>query len=294
MDATEVADRVHRLAHAHVNCYLVEDDDGVTLVDAGLPSMWDLMTETLRRLGRGPADVRALVLTHGHFDHVGFARRARVELEVPVLVHPADGHLAAHPYSYIPQRNRFLYPFTHPRSLPVLGRMAMAGALTIKGVEDTEELPVGPALDVPGRPVAMFAPGHTGGHCILHLPDRDTVLSGDALVTLDPYTGATDRRSSPRRPRPTPPARWSLSAQSPPPGPRPSCPATGTPGPTESTPRSDTPAPSANTDQSASLHESRETRGEECLAEVRGELTGRAAAASADPERARRPPRRWR
>ncbi|OAV77412.1 MBL fold metallo-hydrolase [Dietzia sp. 111N12-1] len=191
MDATEVADRVHRLAHAHVNCYLVEDDDGVTLVDAGLPSMWDLMTETLRRLGRGPADVRALVLTHGHFDHVGFARRARVELEVPVLVHPADGHLAAHPYSYTPQRNRFLYPFTHPRSLPVLGRMAMAGALTIKGVEGTEELPVGPALDVPGRPVAMFAPGHTGGHCILHLPDRDTVLSGDALVTLDPYTGAT-------------------------------------------------------------------------------------------------------
>ena len=96
--ATEVADRVHRLAHAHVNCYLIDDDDGVTLVDAGLPSMWALMTETLRRLERGPVDVWALVLTHGNFDHVGFARRARVELEVPVPVHPADGHLAAYPY----------------------------------------------------------------------------------------------------------------------------------------------------------------------------------------------------
>lgn len=191
MHATEVADRVHRLAHAHVNCYLIEDDEGVTLVDAGLPSMWGLLTDTLRRLGRGPGDVRALVLTHGHFDHVGFARRARVELGVPVLVHPGDDHLAAHPYSYKPQRNRLLYPLMHPRSLPVLGRMAMAGALNVRGIEDTEELAVGSALEVPGRPTAMFAPGHTGGHCILHLPERDTVISGDALVTLDPYTGST-------------------------------------------------------------------------------------------------------
>lgn len=255
MHATEVADRVHRLAHAHVNCYLIDDDDGVTLVDAGLPSMWDLMTDTLARLGRGPADVRALVLTHGHFDHVGFARRVRTELGVPVLVHPADGHLAAHPYSYTPQRNRFLYPFTHPRSLPVLGRMAMAGALTIKGIEDTGELQVGTELDVPGRPVAMFAPGHTGGHCILHLPDRDTVISG---VRWSPWTrtpAPRGRRSSPRRPRPTPPSQWSRWVRSRIPEPPPSCPDTGNPGPTASTPRSGTPAPSASTDQTAPTHE---------------------------------------
>lgn len=189
MLATEVADRVHLLTHAHVNCYLIVDDDGVTLVDAGLPSMWSLMLDTLRTLGRAPEDVRALLLTHGHFDHVGFARRARVELGVPVLVHPADDHLAAHPYSYRPQRNRFLYPLRHPRSLPVLGRMAVAGALTVEGIEDTGELAAGTTLEVPGRPVAQFTPGHTGGHCILHLPERDVVLSGDALVTLDPYTG---------------------------------------------------------------------------------------------------------
>ncbi|MDV8002742.1 MBL fold metallo-hydrolase [Rhodococcus sp. IEGM 1408] len=191
MQATEVADRVHRLAHAHVNCYLIDSDDGVTLVDAGLPSMWSLMLDTLRKLGRTPEDVRALLLTHGHFDHVGFARRARVELGGPVLVHPADNGLAAHPYSYTPQQNRFLYPLKHPRSLPVLGRMAIAGALTVKGIDETSELSVDTALELPGRPVAMFAPGHTGGHCILHLSDRDTVLSGDALVTLDPYTGVT-------------------------------------------------------------------------------------------------------
>jgi len=34
----------------------------------------------------------------------------------------------------------------------------------------------------------LFSPGHTHGHCALHLPDRDTVIAGDAIVTLDPYT----------------------------------------------------------------------------------------------------------
>ncbi|MDX2355363.1 MBL fold metallo-hydrolase [Dietzia sp. PP-33] len=191
MHATEVADRVHRLAHAHVNCYLIDDDEGVTLVDAGLPSMWGLMLETLGRLNRRPHDIRALVLTHGHFDHVGFARRARTELDVPVLVHPYDVRLAAHPYSYTPQSNRFLYPLAHSRSLPVLGRMAAAGALTVKGIEDAGELSVDADLGLPGDPIAMHAPGHTGGHCIVALPARDAVISGDALVTLDPYTGAT-------------------------------------------------------------------------------------------------------
>jgi glyoxylase-like metal-dependent hydrolase (beta-lactamase superfamily II) len=35
----------------------------------------------------------------------------------------------------------------------------------------------------------VFSPGHTYGHCALHLPDRDVLLAGDAIVTLDPYTG---------------------------------------------------------------------------------------------------------
>ena len=189
MFTPEVADGVHRITHAHVNCYLVEDEDGVTLVDAGLPSMWPMLLAGLEERGRRPDEVRALVLTHAHFDHVGFARRAQQEWELPVFGHPGDARLAAHPYRYRPERNRFLYPFTHPRSLPLLGRMAAAGALTVKGVRGLRPLETGAALPVPGRPVVVHTPGHTDGHCVLDLPDRGTVLSGDALVTLDPYTG---------------------------------------------------------------------------------------------------------
>ncbi|ALU40135.1 Zn-dependent hydrolase [Kocuria flava] len=184
-----VADGVHRLTRAHVNCYLVEDDDGLTLVDAGLPSMWPLLQDALDELGRTPADVKALLLTHAHFDHVGFARRAEDEWDLPVHGHPADARLAAHPYRYRPERNRFLYPLTHPRSLPLLARMAGAGALTVRGVRRLRPLGTGGPVPVPGGPVVVHTPGHTDGHVVLDLPGRSTVLSGDALVTLAPYTG---------------------------------------------------------------------------------------------------------
>ena len=37
-------------------------------------------------------------------------------------------------------------------------------------------------------------PGHTLGHCALHFRERDAVIAGDAIVTLDPYTGRTGPR----------------------------------------------------------------------------------------------------
>lgn len=184
-----VSDGIHRLAHADVNVYLVEDDAGVTLVDTGLPATFRRITAALRELGRTPAEVRAVLLTHAHFDHVGSARRARETWDVPVFAHDGDRFLAAHPYRYQRERNPLWYPVKYPRSLPVLGRMALAGAFFVRGLDDLVSMAAGTRLPVPGGPRVVFTPGHTLGHCALHLPERDVVISGDALVTLDPYTG---------------------------------------------------------------------------------------------------------
>ena len=189
MTARPVAPGIHLVQHANVNCYLIEDTDGLTLVDAGLPAVWRPLGHAVRALGRRPEDIKALVLTHAHFDHVGAARRLVERLGVPVYAHRAEHYLAAHPYSYAHENPRALYPLRHPAALPILGSMVAAGVFAVKGVRATAELTPGETVPVPGRPVVVPSPGHTHGHCALHLPDRDVLISGDALVTLDPYTG---------------------------------------------------------------------------------------------------------
>lgn len=189
-----VAPGVHRLAHAAVNLYLVEEGGAVTVVDAGLPKVWRYLERALQALGRGPKDVRALVLTHAHFDHIGVGRRVHEEWDVPVLGHPLEQHLAEHPYDYAHEDPRLLYPLTHPAGLPILASMAAAGALAVPPVGALRPVAPGDVLDVPGSPVVVFSPGHTFGHCALHLRDRDALLTGDALVTLDPYNARTGPR----------------------------------------------------------------------------------------------------
>jgi glyoxylase-like metal-dependent hydrolase (beta-lactamase superfamily II) len=189
MHTTEVADRVHRIDHAYVNVYLVEDEGRVLLVDTGLPRTWGLIAQALRRIGRRPDDVAAVALTHAHFDHTGTAARAQRRLGVPIWAHPEDFFIAAHPYRYAHENVRALYPLRYPGGLRIIAAIAAAGALRVEGVEGLVPYPGEGPTDLPGRPHVVFTPGHTFGHCALHLPDRGVVLSGDALVTLDPYTG---------------------------------------------------------------------------------------------------------
>jgi glyoxylase-like metal-dependent hydrolase (beta-lactamase superfamily II) len=194
MTMTTVADGVHCISEADVNFYLVEDSEGLTVVDSGLPAMWSTLASSLRNLGHSLGDITAVVLTHAHFDHLGLARRLHTELRVPVWVHPEDAYIARHPYRYRHERSRLVFTLTHPGGLPILTRMAKAGALRVRGVEELTYMPTNGTLPFPEGAEVVFSPGHTSGHCGLFLQNRDVLFSGDALVTLDPYTGRTGPR----------------------------------------------------------------------------------------------------
>jgi glyoxylase-like metal-dependent hydrolase (beta-lactamase superfamily II) len=185
----EAAPGIHRIEDDSTNWYLVEGDDGLTIVDAGVPRSWDSLQRALAHLGRTTDDLRALVLTHAHFDHVGFAERARSQLGLPVYVHDNDVPLTQHPWRYDHERPRALYFATQPRALPIVARFVRDRAFWPSPVRSVVRYGDSGTLPVPGAPRIVPTPGHTHGHCALHFPDRDTVIAGDAIVMLDPYTG---------------------------------------------------------------------------------------------------------
>jgi glyoxylase-like metal-dependent hydrolase (beta-lactamase superfamily II) len=189
----QVADGIHRIEDAHTNWYLVEDDGSITIVDAGVPTSWQSFLDALGQLGRRKDQVEALVLTHAHFDHVGFAERARRELRIPVYVHENDAPLTMHPWRYDHERPRSLHFATHPQALPYVAEFLRTRAFFPHAIQEITRYDSG-TLPVPGSPRVVPTPGHTLGHCALHFPDRDCVIAGDAVVTLDPYTARVGPR----------------------------------------------------------------------------------------------------
>jgi glyoxylase-like metal-dependent hydrolase (beta-lactamase superfamily II) len=184
----DVAPGVHRIEHSFTNFYLLEEDDRLTLVDAGVPTAWEPLHAALRGIGRRLDDIEAVVLTHAHFDHVGIAERVRSQLGIPVYVHENDVPLTQHPWRYDHERSRTPYLATQVRALPIVAALVRNRAWLAPPIKDVVRYVEG-ALPVPGAPRALPCPGHTLGHCALHLADRDVVIAGDAVVTLDPYTG---------------------------------------------------------------------------------------------------------
>jgi glyoxylase-like metal-dependent hydrolase (beta-lactamase superfamily II) len=185
----DIAPGVHLVQDAHTNWYLVEEDGRLTIVDTGHPRSWRSLHEALTTLGRRSSDIEAVILTHGHFDHMGFAERARTELGLVPLVHELEVPVVRRPWRYDHERSRLRYFARHPEFVRIFLGMGAAGALWVRGLRRGRTFASDAELEVPGRPRVVFTPGHTYGHCSFHLPKRAIVLAGDALVTLNPYTG---------------------------------------------------------------------------------------------------------
>jgi glyoxylase-like metal-dependent hydrolase (beta-lactamase superfamily II) len=192
----EVAEGVHRLPGGVVNFYLVVDRGGFVLVDAGVPGDWDLLGGVVRSLGSTPDGLEAVLLTHAHPDHTGFAERARSTTGAAVRVHEADAAVAR---SGKPPKNE------RGLSAYLLKREAYRTAISLVRRKGSKIVPIaevatfadGEMLDLPGRPRAVHLPGHTAGSSALFLEERGVAITGDSLVTRNPLTGRAGPQISP-------------------------------------------------------------------------------------------------
>jgi glyoxylase-like metal-dependent hydrolase (beta-lactamase superfamily II) len=185
---SEVAPGVHRVGNAYVNCYLIEDGNRLTLVDAGLPGFRPGLDAYLRSRGRKLSDIAAVLLTHAHADHVGMAEGVRADAPAPVLVHEADAEMAR--TGKVHKREGSALPYLrHPAVWRLLAMGVRNGALRPTKVSEVQTF-TGGDLDIPGRPRVIPTPGHSPGHVAFHLPDRGVLIAGDALCSYNPLTGA--------------------------------------------------------------------------------------------------------
>jgi glyoxylase-like metal-dependent hydrolase (beta-lactamase superfamily II) len=191
-----VGDRIHRMTQGVSNFYLVEEGGRLTLVDAGAAGDWDILVAGLKEIGRTPGDLEAVLLTHAHSDHTGVAERARSTARSRVWIHEADA--AAAKGAAAPKNEagfgKYLFRVAAYRTLFALMRhkgMKIAPILEVSTFSDGEE------IDVPGRPRAIHAPGHTVGMCAAYFGARRALMTGDALVFRNPLTGRGGPQISP-------------------------------------------------------------------------------------------------
>lgn len=187
-----IAPGIHRLGPGLVNSYLLEDRDAVTIIDAGAPGYWNALPAELAAMGRRLDDVRAVVLTHAHTDHIGFAERIRKERGVPVYVHVDDV-----PLTRKPAFPGFKGSVNIGATLRFVAFALRNGMARIPPILEVSTFADGETIDVPGRPRVLHVPGHSEGMSALHVASRDAVFLGDAFVTLDVLSGATGPRMSP-------------------------------------------------------------------------------------------------
>jgi glyoxylase-like metal-dependent hydrolase (beta-lactamase superfamily II) len=186
---TAVTDHVHLVQGHAVNWVVVTDHRGVTLIDAGYPGDRGDVLGSLRQLGFGIEDVRAILLTHAHVDHMGSAIWFAKTHGTPVYCHVDEvSHAKRECLEQKSTLDVAVNLWRHGWAKLTL-HLLRHGGLTREGIPTAQALTTEVAAELPGAPLTVPTPGHTSGHCS-YLVDG-VLATGDALVTGHPVCRRT-------------------------------------------------------------------------------------------------------
>jgi glyoxylase-like metal-dependent hydrolase (beta-lactamase superfamily II) len=178
--ALEIAPALVCVQQPIVNLYFVGEagagDRSWVLIDAGLPySEAHVRAAAARRFGPGSRPA-AIILTHGHFDHVGALPALAEFWDAPVYAHVLERPYLSGQSSYPPPD-----PAVGGGAMSLLSRFYPRGPINLGS--RLEELPLDGT--VPGMPGWRWVhtPGHTAGHVSLFRDADRVLIAGDAFVT---------------------------------------------------------------------------------------------------------------
>jgi hydroxyacylglutathione hydrolase len=164
----KIADGIYQVEGVNCNVYLAEDGDKIILIDTGLPRSDKKILKAIKELGHKPEDVKAIVITHFHIDHIGSLKKMKQATNSKVAAHELDADYIAG-----------LRPAPKPKNL-------MIKALTSLMKADPVEVDIKlKNNDKFGRLIVVFTPGHSEGSISLFDPERKVMFVGDAVRYVD-------------------------------------------------------------------------------------------------------------
>jgi glyoxylase-like metal-dependent hydrolase (beta-lactamase superfamily II) len=169
---------VHIIAMGMANAFLIEGDEGLTLIDAGYPRKEAAVFGAIRGIGRSPDQLRHLIFTHGHPDHIGSAARIVRETGARTYMHPLDIPMAESGG-----------PFRSLTPAPGLLRRVLCKLLyhpneRLEPVLIDKPLTAGEILPIAGGIEVIHAPGHCAGQVALLWRPGRMLFAGDVCMNI--------------------------------------------------------------------------------------------------------------
>jgi glyoxylase-like metal-dependent hydrolase (beta-lactamase superfamily II) len=181
------------------NTYLIEAAEGLTLVDTGFPKGAEKILAAIRQLGRAPGDLRHIILTHAHFDHIGSVAAVVRATGARTYMHPLDAPIA--------ERGSGFRPLTQPAPglLPrVLFKLFAGSNRTVEPCRIDHTVMDGEVLPIAGGLQVVHVPGHCAGQIALLWGQQRVLFTGDACTNifgLGPPIGYEDQAEGERSQR---------------------------------------------------------------------------------------------
>ena len=181
----EIIPGVHTIDSLGVGrAYLYQEADRLTLIDTGLAGSADRLYAAIEGIGRKPEELRRIVITHHHNDHIGSLADVVERTGAQVLAHPLDAPVV-----------RGERPSPGPTASGLwrlLSPLLARGMRPAKPCRVDRELADGDEIDLDGGARVVHTPGHTMGSIALYLPARRLLFAGDAAINafgLGPPSG---------------------------------------------------------------------------------------------------------
>ncbi|MCB9079319.1 MAG: MBL fold metallo-hydrolase [Anaerolineaceae bacterium] len=140
-----------------VNTFLLVSTDGCTLIDTGFPGSANTILQAVREVGKSARDIRHIILTHAHPDHIGSAAVLKKATGAATYIHPLDAPIAMGNTGFRPMKPA-------PGLINgLLFRMIMRSTPSVEGVPIDHQVQDGEVLPIAGGLTAIHAPGHCAG-----------------------------------------------------------------------------------------------------------------------------------